>query len=40
MVYFIIDSWLGITFQVDSETVCRILESAYTNMVCIVRRDA
>ena len=39
MVYFIVDAWLGITFQVDSETVCRILESAYTNMTCIVRRD-
>ena len=39
MLYFIFDSWLNITFQVDSETVCRILESSYTTMTCIVRRD-
>lgn len=39
MLYFIFDSWLGITFQVDSETVCRFLEASYTTMTCIVRRD-
>jgi hypothetical protein len=39
MLYFIVDTWLGIQYQVDSETACRILESAYTTMTCIVRRD-
>lgn len=39
MLYFIIDSFMGITFQVDSETACRFLEASYTTMTCIVRRD-
>lgn len=40
MLYFIVDAFMGITFQVDSETACRFLEASYTTMTCIVRRDA
>ena len=38
MLYFIIDTWLGIEFQVDSETVCHILDAAYSTFTCVVRR--
>lgn len=40
MLYFIIDSALGIVFQVDTESACRILETAYWHMTCVVRLDA